>query len=78
MYLTCMEQANKLTAGDYEGIKSVQRLHTQLNTHENAHETWFIRFSKRASANVLLNTLMGRSSILVLFGLGQVLVGFVV
>ena len=49
-----MEQANKLTAGDYEGIKSVQRLHTQLNTHENAHETWFICFSKRASANACL------------------------
>ena len=46
VYLTCMEQKNKLTAGDYEGIISVQRWHTQLNIREKAHKTWFIFFFK--------------------------------
>ena len=48
VYLTCVEKENKLTAGDYEGIISVQRLHAQLNTHENSHKTLFICFTKYA------------------------------
>ena len=44
VYLICMEQENKLTAGEYEGIISVQRMQIQPNTHENAHKTWFICF----------------------------------